>query len=210
MVQGSERLHRFGPDAALLWWSHGTGTEARITTGALLRRAMRFTLARIWRRWTRPGAARLVGIYLAPAAGAPMEALHSVRALANAGLEGDRYAAGRGFWKVHQACQVTLIGEEDLERARQRAPALAATLNAGGHRRNLVIAGTHSRALLGRRLRIGDVELVVTRPRPPCGYLEQVEKTGLATALGRHSGVCANVQVGGTLQVGAAVEVVDD
>lgn len=164
----------------------------------------------IWNPWKQPQPVRLVAIYLAPAAGAPMETLHSARAVTDAGLDGDRYAVGRGFWKVTEACQVTLISEEDLERARRRAPALAAGLNGGAHRRNLVIAGIPSRRLLGRRIRIGDAELTVTRPRPPCGYLEQVEGKGLATALGRHSGMCAVVRTTGILQVGATIEILDD
>lgn len=136
-----------------------------------------------------------------------MQPLRAVVALENAGLQGDRYAERRGFWKVNEACQITLIGQRDLEQACRRAPALASALGKGAHRRNLVIQGLRSRDLLGKRIRIGEAVVLVNRPRPPCGYLEQVEGRGLATALGRHSGVCATVQVAGSLRVGDGVEV---
>lgn len=136
-----------------------------------------------------------------------MQGRQSVEALENAGLKGDRYAEQRGFWKVNEACQVTLIGEHDLKQACRRVPALASALGSGAHRRNLVIQGLRSRDLLGKRIRIGDTVLRINRPRPPCGYLERVEGRGLATALGRHSGVCATVQVAGNLRVGDGVEV---
>lgn len=159
----------------------------------------------LWKRQSTRG--QLAAIFVSPTAGAPMASVPSVEAVRDTGLRGDRYAASRGFWKVNEACQVTLISQHDLDQARGRAPALAPVLESGAHRRNLLIAGLRSRDLLGQRLRIGEVELLVTRPRPPCGYLEQVEGRGLATALGKHSGVCATVQVGGTLQVGDTVAV---
>ena len=43
-------------------------------------------------------AGRVVAIFVAPGASTPMEAHDHVRAVAGAGLEGDRYATGTGTY----------------------------------------------------------------------------------------------------------------
>ena len=43
-------------------------------------------------------AGRVEAIHVAPEAGAPMVPLARARAIAASGLEGDRYATGRGHW----------------------------------------------------------------------------------------------------------------
>ncbi|OBS08169.1 MOSC domain-containing protein [Acidihalobacter prosperus] len=151
---------------------------------------------------------RLAAVYLAPAAGTPMRLAERAEALVGRGLCGDRYAARAGFWQATDACQLTLIGTRDLARARRRAPkALRPALDAGSHRRNLVVSPVHARALLGKRLRIGGAVLVCRKPRPPCGYLDRVAGSGLCRALGRDSGICLEVVEGGWLAPGDAVEV---
>lgn len=152
----------------------------------------------------------VAAIFVAPAAGESMQSRQSVAAVAGVGLEGDRYAAGRGFWKATDACQVTLISEHDLGRARSRDPQILDKLAHGHHRRNLVLRDLNTRQLRGRRFRIGSAVFVFGKPRPPCGYLDQVEGKGLCSALGRNSGVCVRVVQSGVLRVGDAVELLDD
>ena len=41
---------------------------------------------------------RVEGIFIAPAAGAPMVALEQAQVVAGRGLEGDRYFDGRGYY----------------------------------------------------------------------------------------------------------------
>ncbi|MEJ2675376.1 MAG: MOSC domain-containing protein [Acidihalobacter sp.] len=151
----------------------------------------------------------LAAIYLAPVAGAPMNAADAVEAVAGVGLNGDRYAVNVGFWQATDACQVTLIGTPDLAWAVRRAPAAQRErLMQGHHRRNLVVDGLKAQALLGKRFRIGEALFAYRKPRPPCGYLDQVEGAGLCRALGRHSGVCIEVIDGGRFVVGDALEIV--
>lgn len=167
-------------------------------------------LGSILDRW-RSKQGRLLAIYVTPAAGRPMQTVDSVLAIAGAGLEGDRYAAGAGFWKATDACQVTLISEDDLRHARTgRRPELRERLASGHHRRNLVVGGIRTGRLDGRRFRIGDAVFGFDKPRPPCGYLDRVEGDGMCRALGRHSGVCLRVLRGGTIAVGDTVELLDD
>ena len=66
------------------------------------------------------------GIFITTAAFQPMQPLKSARAIAGAGLDGDRYALSTGFYSDGQdGRQPTLIEAEDLERleARARRPA---------------------------------------------------------------------------------------
>ncbi len=166
-------------------------------------------------RWRPFGRAHppavLTAIYLAPAGGRPMQAVEAARAIEGTGLEGDRYAARAGFWKATDACQVTLISEDDLRRARTGGRAeLRERLAAGHHRRNLVVGGIRTERLDGRRFRIGDAVFAYGKPRPPCGYLDSIEGDGMCRALGRHSGVCLRVLQGGTIAVGDALELLDD
>lgn len=143
---------------------------------------------------------RLEAIFIAPTAGAPMLSIESIQALRDKGLEGDRYAQKQGYWKVTEACQVTLISERDLQQARRRgAPA---NLEQGSHRRNLVISGLATSDLKGHEVQIGEAIMRYQKPRPPCGYLDQIEGKGLAKALGRNSGICLQVIRSGLIRVG--------
>ena len=151
----------------------------------------------------------LAAIYLAPAAGQPMQAHDSAEALSGLGLAGDRYAVQTGFWKTTDACQITLIGTLDLAWAARRAPAAQRErLMQGHHRRNLVVDGLKAQALEGMRFRIGDAVFAYRKPRPPCGYLDRIEGAGLCRALGRRSGVCIEVVEAGRLAVGDVVEII--
>jgi MOSC domain-containing protein YiiM len=157
-----------------------------------------------WLRRLRQGTqGRLEAIFITDAAGEPMRSVDSITAIADQGLEGDRYGEAKGFWKSTDACEVTLISEHDLKRASGRG---AHNLEQGAHRRNLVISGLSSRQLEGRDFRIGEAVFRYQKPRPPCGYLDRVEGAGMARALGRHSGVCITVLQGGRITTGDRLE----
>jgi MOSC domain-containing protein YiiM len=152
-----------------------------------------------------PRAGRLEAILLAEAAAAPMHAVDSAVALAGRGLDGDRYAAGTGWWRATDGCQVTLIHAEHLARAARRS---GLAVSDGRHRRNLVVSGLAAAQLRERQLRIGEALFSWHRVRPPCGYLDQVAGRGTAKALGKHAGLCLKVVQGGVIQVGDAVKLV--
>jgi MOSC domain-containing protein YiiM len=150
---------------------------------------------------------RLTGIFLTEVAGAEMHECDQAQALAGRGLAGDRYAEGGGFWRLTDGCQVTLIHGEHLGRAERR---LGRALNAGQHRRNLVVTGLHDLDLKGKILQIGSALFEWHRPRPPCGYLDRVAGGGTAKALGRNAGFCLRVLQGGIIRRGDAVRVIED
>ena len=160
------------------------------------------------RRWRgEPLRGKLEAIYIAPEAGRDMQALEAVSALPGQGLEGDRYAQGRGHWRLTDACQVTLVTAEDLARAERKG---GIPFGNGEHRRNLVVSGIPLEAFRNRRVRIGEVWFQFHRPRPPCGYLERLYRPGAIKALGRGAGIGLRVVSGGTLRVGDPVEVLQD
>lgn len=149
---------------------------------------------------------QLGAIYTADIAGAQMNSHVSLVAMKDKGLVGDRYAMDRGYWHPVESCQLTLIGEGDLQRALRRG---APNLDAGAHRRNLVVTGLHSRALLGKTIQIGNAVFRCTKPRPPCGYLDQLVGKGAAKALGNQSGLCLTVEREGLLTVGDSLVIME-
>ncbi|MGB0722198.1 MAG: MOSC domain-containing protein [Gammaproteobacteria bacterium] len=168
-----------------------------------LRNPALFSWLKEWTPTERSG--RLEAIYRAPAKGEPMELLEAVRVIAG-GLEGDRYALGRGHWIKTDACAVTLSAHEDIERANRKASGRFAQ---GEHRRNLVVSGIPIAAYRGRLLRIGEVVFRYHRLRPPCGYLERMLWRGASKALGKASGIGLYVEKAGTIRVGDRAELID-
>lgn len=156
-------------------------------------------------------SATLRAIYIAGSAGEAMQSLNHVEAVAQTGLQGDRYSTGQGFWKVTEACQVTLISADELEKAaRGHSDELQDKLDTGHHRRNLVVTGIHSRELQGKTFAIGEAQFRYLKPRPPCGYLDKVEGKGMGRALGKHSGICLNVVRSGVITVGDHLQVIEE
>lgn len=159
-----------------------------------------------WLRAWRPDELRgqLLDIFVAPHAGAPMQRLAEVECSPGFGLQGDRYALGRGHWIKTDGCEVTLITREDLQRAARRGPVDFAH---GEHRRNLVISGIPLDAFRRNRVRIGPVLFEFHRLRPPCGYLDRLLEPGAGRALGRGAGIGLRVLEGGVIRLGDGVEV---
>jgi MOSC domain-containing protein YiiM len=106
-------------------------------------------------------------IYVTPERGFVLQEVGEVRAIAGAGLEGDRYQLGRGSFSrwPGDARAVSLIAAEAIEGI------LAQTgldLSGGRSRRNLVTRGVELAGLNGRKFRIGEAVLRGTRLCTPC------------------------------------------
>jgi MOSC domain-containing protein YiiM len=142
-------------------------------------------------------------IYTAPAAGAPMQRHSEIIAIAGLGLTGDRYADGTGYYSKVDPCQVTLVSGEDLDRIHELR---GVHVHHGEHRRNHVLRGISTAALVGRRFRIGCVLLEYDRPRPPCAYVERLTEPGMTRALGEGAGIAARILEGGLFREGDPVE----
>jgi hypothetical protein len=154
----------------------------------------------LWRPRARPTertAGTIEAIALAPDAEAPMSLVEAVAAVPGGGLEGDRYADGRGTFSNRYArgIDVTLVEAEVLDDL---------GLTAADARRNLVTRGIDLNALTGTRFRVGDVELQGQRLCEPCAHLERL-RPGTLRPLVHRGGLRADIVAGGTIRVGDAI-----
>jgi MOSC domain-containing protein YiiM len=146
-------------------------------------------------------------IYVAAQGGAPMQPVDEVDAVAGAGLRGDRYPERAGYWTGVDECQVTLIEAEALDEIASTTDVRVAH---GEHRRNIVTRGIDLHTLAGRRFAVGDAVLEYDRPRPPCGYIQRLNRQrGFTKALAHgRGGICARVVEAGAIHTNDAIRVV--
>jgi hypothetical protein len=132
------------------------------------------------------------------------------KALANRGLEGDRYAAKAGTFTptndTIRGYDLTLIEAETLD---------SLTLPDGNRikyvdaRRNIVTRGIDLNALVGRRFHIGNVECLGQRLCEPCSHLERLTTKGTLRALIHRGGLRADVLSDGDITTGAPIGTLD-
>jgi len=152
---------------------------------------------------------QVVAIYTAPEKGAPMESRDGVRAIAGAGLDGDRYSAGDGKYTRaddNGTRAITLIEREAVAAAGREYE-----IELGEHeaRRNLVTEGVPLNHLVGRTFRVGGVVLRGFKLAEPCTHLEGLTRSGVRRALVHRAGLRAEILEGGTISVGDAVEALE-
>lgn len=141
------------------------------------------------------------GLFVADAGGQPMRSVAQADALLEQGLFGDRYQTGQGEWSYDaRLCNdLTLIATETLEGILAEG---GPNLLGGLHRRNVETTGIDLMSLVGKRFRVGAVELRGDRPCDPCRYLDRVTGVEAMAALRRRGGLRATVLGAGTLHVG--------
>jgi MOSC domain-containing protein YiiM len=146
-------------------------------------------------------------IWTAPEGSAPMEARDSVRAIADAGLQGDRYCHDRGYYSPFDVCQATFVDSDAIEYVREE---YGIDLSDGRHRRNIVVDCDVVK-LLDTQFSVGEAVFEGTRRRPPCAHVEELAgEEGVARALSdERGGVCADVVEGGAVAVGDELRVVE-
>ena len=85
---------------------------------------------------------------------------------------------------------------------------LGANLDPGVRRANVLVSGVDLRACLGRRLRLGTVEVEVLGETRPCELMDDDGRIGLDAALRKdwRGGGFGAVRTGGTLAVGDLVQ----
>ena len=104
--------------------------------------------------------------------------------------------------------QITLIQHEHLA-AVAGFLGLAAPMDPGRLRRNLVVSGLNLLALKNRQIRIGnDVLLDITGECHPCSRMEEELGPGGYNAMRGHGGLTAHIAQGGLIRVGDAVRMV--
>lgn len=151
-----------------------------------------------------PVAGYVEAIHRADGEGQAMRPLGRVRLIAGVGLEGDRYATGRGHFSATPGSgrALTLIEAEVVESLRGT---LGITLQPSELRRNLTTRGLALNALVGRRFRIGGVLCEGVRLCEPCTYLEGLLVKPLMQVLLHRGGLRAEVLEDGEICLGDPV-----
>lgn len=144
---------------------------------------------------------RVEAIYIAPEAGKPMLGVELVRALAGQGLEGDRYAIGKGYYSPRPGTgrHLTLIEAEVLEALWKET---GISLLPHEHRRNITTRGIALNTLVGKRFRIGEVLCQGMRLCEPCTYLEGLTGKPVLEPLVHRAGLRADILTNGVIRVG--------
>jgi MOSC domain-containing protein YiiM len=142
----------------------------------------------------------LAAIYISSERLEPMVAVPEIRAIADAGLEGDRYCRERGtFSKKLPTNQVTLIEAEALEAA---ARDYGFEIAAQESRRNLLTCGMALNHLVGREFRVGEVRLRGLKLCEPCTHLQKLTGKEVLKALRHRGGLRAEILNDGMIRVG--------
>ena len=148
-------------------------------------------------------------IFITHAAGKPMVSVESVSAIAEQGLEGDRYFLGNGFYsdKEGWGANVTLIESEAINAVNVGH---STDFTAAMLRRNLVTSGIRLNSLIGRDFHCGGAILHGTKPFPPCMHLAYLlGRSDVLKYFAYCSGIGARVVFGGQICAGDHIELID-
>jgi len=140
----------------------------------------------------------------APAASAPMCLMPSLNLIEGIGIDGDRYASGKGFYSdlPEPGRQITLFEMETLE-ALKRDHGI--DLGPEEHRRNVTVRGVPLNHLVGRRFWLGAALLEGTRLSTPCKHVEDVTGKVISRWLIHRSGLNCIILKGGVVHSGDIV-----
>lgn len=143
---------------------------------------------------------RLLEIFIAVAERQPMQRLELARLIAGQGIEGDRYATGRGKYSaIPDIREVTLIEVESLQALKRDHDTELLPIET---RRNLLCENVPLNHLVGRRFRVGAVLLEGGRLNTPCAYLDLVTGKTVNKLLVHRSGLNCRIVEGGQIRPG--------
>lgn len=151
----------------------------------------------------------VVAIYIAAAAGAPMQERDAARAVPGRGLEGDRYFNGAGAFsrkavRGREVTEVTLVEAEVIEHLRRD---LGLEVSPPDSRRNIVTRSVALNDLVEVEFSVGEVRLRGTGLCEPCASLiGSPAKMDLLRGLVHKGGLRARILTGGTIAVGDHVD----
>ena len=146
-------------------------------------------------------AGAVVSVHLAEREGEPTFPVTEVRAVAGAGIEGDRHFRPEGYDAPER--EITLIARETLE-ALARDHGI--DLEPGEHRRNVVTSGVPLNELVGAEFLVGPVRVRGVELCEPCKYLENLTgRPGLLRALVHRGGLAVRILDGGVIRAGDPV-----
>ena len=153
---------------------------------------------------------RVILIFVSPDKGFPMQSVDWAEAAVGTGLKGDRYAEGKGAYshaKRKTIRQVSLIEMEAIGRANAEKGTAFTPLDT---RRNILTSGVDLNALVGRKFKIGDVEMLGVELCEPCDRPSNLTgKKGFNEAFQERGGLRAEILTSGIIYSNSTIEGVD-
>jgi MOSC domain-containing protein YiiM len=140
-------------------------------------------------------------IFIASKKAAEVKAVEVVQAIAECGLEGDRYSNAQSRKNFGQ--QVTFIEAEQIERFVSETG-----LSMAPHepRRNIVTRGVDLNALVGKRFFAGECEFEGVELCEPCAVWARNTHKEVVRFFVHRGGLNAKIVRGGVLAVGSSIE----
>ncbi len=138
---------------------------------------------------------RVAAICICRAAGSPMRIVKEAEAIAGLGLQGDRYAAGRGSFNngMPGKRQVTLVNGIFFKNS---------GFGYADSRRNIITFGVELARLIGEEFQIGGVRLRGIKYCTPCMRPSDLKGKGnFKTAFYDRGGIIAEILEGGIIKV---------
>lgn len=147
--------------------------------------------------------AKVIEIHVASNAEELPHAVERARAMPGRGLEGDRYAAGRGTFSDNpKPRDVSLIERESLDAFAQET---GASLSAAESRRNILTEGVRLNELVGHEFSIGSIRLRGLRLCEPCTHLARLTIPEALPGLVHRGGLYASILDEGEIVVGDTI-----
>lgn len=150
----------------------------------------------------------VVKIFVCEDMGLPMVNLESVLAIKGVGLEGDRYSTGKGAYSKSRRItirQVSLIAEESIHEANV---GLSDPFLPEETRRNILTRGVNLNDLVGKKFKVGVVEMFGIEHCTPCQRPSVLsKKKGFEKAFTSRGGLRAEILSGGIINVGDHVDI---
>ncbi len=146
---------------------------------------------------------KVVAIYICPTAGAPMQPVTEVEAIAGVGLKGDRYCTGKGSWNKGEVGkrQVTLMNARFFDRS---------GFYPADSRRNIFTDDVELMALIGTEFWIGSTVLRGVEYCAPCDRPDNLSGSiGFRQAFQDCGGLVAEVIVSGIIRRGCGICLAD-
>jgi hypothetical protein len=204
-TEGARRaVVMYGVPSGVVWDPTGAQAQDADLTGGYVIAAQDVALAPPPLPDAPQSAGAVEAIFVALNAGAPAEPVHTARALAGHGLEGDRHVAGTGtFPSGLPGSALTLIEAEVCE-------SFTPPLDPTEHRRNVVTRGIDLNALVGHEFLLGGVRCRGMRLCEPCRVLERYGTRPLLRPLVHRGGLRADILEDGAFAVGDVVRAGQD
>ena len=141
-------------------------------------------------------------LFITEWASADMVSQAEVVAVADRGLEGDRYFYRRGSYShwPGRGRDVTLIEAEVLA-----SLSASCAISGAQARRNIVTRGLRLNDMVGHYFQLGAVVLYGVRLCEPCPHLDKLTHPGVMAALVGRGGLRADIVEGGVIRVGDVI-----